>query len=306
MSETYPASAARSSLPDPSLGEAAVDTDLHDEIDDAADDVAAVAMTPRQEIENLLDADQSRLGDVYRLYVVEKLPPQEVADRLNVGTVGFVYGYKARIDAILDGKVTSGATLQAQVTSGVRSFVKRSKNQVGSEAAHVLASNLALAEQALADLQASDVVSQDAEVEDDANVDGGLLDGVPGIYAFSYGWYLEKPVDEKSGNTLMKVGQTNDVASRIRQHRGGARSHMPEPLVVVRVYSTGDRDPAAVEAQFHRLLSTAGHHNPRRVSTRRANEVGQEWFLTNEAFLDAVASVLGLRTEYIGQSAFVE
>ncbi len=137
-----------------------------------------------------LEEDQSRLGDVYRLHVLEKLSPQDVADRLNVGTIGFVYGYKSRVDAILDGKVTAGATLQAQVTSAIRSFVKRNKSQVSTEAAHILVSNLALAEQALAELASSDTVADEPEMGDDANVDAGLLDGVPGIYAFSYGWYL--------------------------------------------------------------------------------------------------------------------
>lgn len=267
---------------------------------------AELELTAREEIEKLLEEDQSRLGDVYRLHVIEELAPQVVADRLNIETVGFVYGYRSRIDAILDGKVTTGATLQSQVTAAVRSFVKRSRGQVGAAAAQLLVNNLALAEQALIELTSSETSVDEPVRGDDADVDTGHLDGKPGIYAFSYGWYLEKPVDEKSGNTLIKVGQTTDVGLRIRQHRGGARAHMPEPLVVVRVYSAGDVDPIAVEKQFHRLLSTAGHNNPRRAATRRANEVGQEWFLTNEAFLDAIASVLGLRTEYIGRSAFVE
>lgn len=286
------------------LGIAFTDDEGHG--DELAQGEVELDLTPREEIAKLLEEDQSRLGDVYRLHVLEELGPQDVADRLNIGTIGFVYGYRSRIDAILDGKVTTGATLQTQVTAAVRSFVKRNKGQVSAAAAQLLVSNLALAEQALVELTSSDTSVDEPVRGDDAEVDAGHLDGKPGIYAFSYGWYLEKPVDEKSGNTLIKVGQTTDVGLRIRQHRGGARAHMPEPLVVVRVYSAGEGDPVAIERQFHRLLSTAGHNNPRRTSTRRANEVGQEWFLTNEAFLDAIASVLGLRTEYIGRSAFVE
>lgn len=273
---------------------------------DSRDGELVPSMTARQELEKLLEEDQSRLGDVYRLHLMGGLTPQEVADHLNIETIGFVYGYRSRIDAILDGKVTTGATLQTQVTAAVRSFVKRNRGQVSPAAAHLLVGHLALAEQALAELTSSDTAVNEPQRGDDADVDAGHLDKKPGIYAFSYGWYLEKPVDEKTGNTLIKVGQTADVGLRIRQHRGGARAHMPEPLVVVRVYSVGPHDPSEIEKKFHRLLTTAGHDNPRRESTRRANEVGQEWFLTNEAFLDAIASVLGLRTEYIGRSAFVE
>lgn len=281
--------------------------DHHEELERADDRLdPEPALTARQELEKLVEEDQSRLGDVYRLHVLDGLAPQEVADRLNIETVGFVYGYRSRIDAILDGKVTTGVTLQTQVTAAVRSFVKRNRGQVSAAAAQLLVGHLALAEQALAELTSSETAVEEPQRDDDAGVDAGYLDGKPGIYAFSYGWYLEKPVDEKSGNTLIKVGQTFDVGLRIRQHRGGARAHMPEPLAVVRVYSVGAHDPIDIEKKFHRLLTTAGHNNPRRVSTRRANEVGQEWFLTNEAFLDAIASVLGLRTEYIGRSAFVE
>lgn len=202
--------------------------------------------------------------------------------------------------------MTAGATLQTQVTAALRSFIKRNRGQLSAVAVQLIVGHLALAEQALAELTSSETAVEEPQREDDADVDAGHLDGKPGIYAFSYGWYLEKPVDEKAGNTLIKVGQTVDVGLRIRQHRGGARAHMPEPLAVVRVYSVGEHDPAEVERKFHRLLTTAGHNNPRRVSNRRVNEVGQEWFLTNEAFLHAIASVLGLRTEYIGRSAFVE
>ena len=81
---------------------------------------------------------------------------------------------------------------------------------------------------------------------------------------------------------------------------------MPEPLVVVRAYSASpDQDLKRLEDTFHALLRTAGHANPRRPELRR-NEVGREWFMTNEAFLDTIASALGLRTAYMGTSPFVE
>jgi hypothetical protein len=78
---------------------------------------------------------------------------------------------------------------------------------------------------------------------------------------------------------------------------------MPEPLVLIRAYATGDRDPAVVERRFHKLLETAGHENPRR-SGSSSREVGREWFLTTEDFLDEIAETLELRTLYIGQSEF--
>lgn len=59
-----------------------------DDLESSGDVPAAPeqTLTARQEIERLLEDDQSRLGDVYRLHVLDGLSPQEVADRLNIGS----------------------------------------------------------------------------------------------------------------------------------------------------------------------------------------------------------------------------
>lgn len=129
------------------------------------------------------------------------------------------------------------------------------------------------------------------------------LESVLGISAFSYGRYLESPIDPERGTTLIKVGRAADVGVRIRQYTADVRTHMPEPLALIRVYSARDRDLLEVERALHNLLATAGRANLRRTMLRRT-EVGQEWFLTNEDFFDAVATALKLRTEYTGRSEF--
>lgn len=263
-----------------------------------------VPLTPLEEIRQLLYEDQSRLGDVYRLHIDGQLSPQEVADRLNIETPNFVYSYRAHIEAILNGKISAGAQLRRQTASALRSLIKRNKTALSLEALRLLNTHLALADQATTSDHDDDESTSEAEQDEETRAATDALEGKVGIYAFSYGWYLENPVDAKA-NTLMKVGKSDNVGARIRQHRIGARAHIPEPLVVVRVYGVGERDLDQTERDFHRLLSTAGHDNPRRVVAQRS-EVGKEWFLTNEAFLDAIASVLNLRTEYIGRSEFVE
>lgn len=81
-------------------------------------------------------------------------------------------------------------------------------------------------------------------------------------------------------------------------------THMPEPLIVLRVFTAEPgRNMRDIEKTFHSLLKTAGHTNPRRTQLAR-KQVCQEWFLTNENFLDAIAKALGLRTELIGESEF--
>ncbi|WP_369008505.1 GIY-YIG nuclease family protein [Agrococcus jejuensis] len=99
----------------------------------------------------------------------------------------------------------------------------------------------------------------------------------------------------------MKVGRAINVKSRLLQHLQGSRAHIPEPISVVRIFECEQDDLVRVEAMFHRLLATAGHMNPRRAAGSRS-EVGVEWFQTNEAFLDAIAQALGLRTAYIGDA----
>lgn len=268
----------------------------------AAEALEELPLSAEEEIRQLLDEDQSRLGDVYRLHTVQGRSAQEVADLLNVETPGFVYTYRAYIEGILHGTVSSSPHLRRQTAASLRSLIKRNRSALSQDALRTLTNHLAVAEQAV-DESDADVMA--APTNSDEISDLSSLEGRSGIYAFSYGWYLEHPVDEDRNTTLIKVGRSADVGSRIREHRRGARAHIPEPLVVVRVYSVEASALDVVERQFHRLLATAGHDNPRRVVAQRS-EVGKEWFLTNEAFLDAIASVLGLRTEYIGRSEFSE
>lgn len=264
-------------------------------------------LRPEAELEQMLLEDESRLGDVYRLQVVKGLGAVEIASELNVATPGFVYGYRATIDAIREGTFPEGPTSRKGVRSSLRSLIKRNAQALSRGALAILKSRLEqvdlLVEQDdLGGLM--DVENTLIEIEDASGL--SALDGIPGIYAFSYGWYLEHPVDERFNTTLIKVGRAEDMGRRIREHQAGARAHIPEPLVVVRAFRSNGHDLIELERTFHRLLTTAGHDNPRRSIANRRNEVGREWFLTNEQFLDAVASALNLRTEYSGQSDFLE
>ena len=261
------------------------------------------APTPRDEIAALLSSHEGRLGDVYRL-TEEGLTPEQIAERLNVATPNFVYTYRYQASAALDGKTTNGTTMRRQALGALRSLLKAGRGRLSPAAVRLLQSNTAAVE---ASAEASDPSDEaQADVDEVASAATALhqLNGVPGIYAFSYGWYLESFVDPERGQTLIKVGQARDVAARIRQHTAGARTHMPEPLALIRVYAIGSRDLLATEKSFHELLETAGHSNPRRVGSA-ARQVGREWFLTNEDFLDSIAKALELRTLYIGQSDFI-
>lgn len=256
--------------------------------------------TPRDELAEFIASQETRIGDVYNL-TEEGLDARGIADRLNVDTAGFVYGYQASIAAALDGKTPEGPSVLKSVGSALNGLLKRAKGVLSPEALELLTSNRARIAMALEDLDPVDEALAEVEEEEREEVELDALVSVAGIYAFSYGWYLDNPLGDENDRTLIKVGRARDVAARIRQHRVGARTHIPEPLVTVRVFGTGDRDVEKVERAFQRLLKSAGHTNPRRDSSRRnrKNEVGEEWYLTNREFLDAIAAALELRTIYV-------
>lgn len=266
---------------------------------------AEEALNPSEEIDQLLYEDESRLGDIYRLHYVDGLTPQEVAERLDVATPAFVYAYRAFIDAMREGKYTPSVHRLKQARGTIRGLLKRNASALSPGGKELLRQRITEIERRIdsSERQAAELDLPE-ESEDDAR-DLAILEGKPGIYAFSYGWYLENPVDPNLNTTLIKVGRAQDMGQRIREHKRGARAHIPEPLVVVRAFSATNIDLVELERHFHRLLNAAGHDNPRREVVKRS-EVGREWFLTNERFLDAIASALKLRTEFIGQSEFIE
>ena len=269
-----------------------------------AGQVVPSVVTVEDEIRALLRDDPSRLGDVFRGRD-EGLTAQQIADRHNVSTPGFVYSYDAYIAAALEGRLSSSSWVLKATSSSLRSLCRRARGVVSADALALLQARLAQAESALGEGGGAESDSVEEASDSETLAVAGRTADVPGIYAFSYGWYLESPVDSVRGNTLIKVGRAENVGRRIADHRQAAiRTHMPEPLALVRVYSAHGQDLAEVEAKFHRLLSTAGHDNPRRTQVGRRGDVGREWFLTNEAFLDACADACGLKTEYIGGSDF--
>ncbi|MCY3839244.1 MAG: GIY-YIG nuclease family protein, partial [Gammaproteobacteria bacterium] len=109
-----------------------------------------------------------------------------------------------------------------------------------------------------------------------------------GIYVYTLPHYLrhpKQPADDpgySSNKTLLKVGMSDrDVLERVRQQGTG----LPEPPVLLRVFTSKDRPLTEVEATMHKLLG-AFDHNP-----NRERGAGKEWFLTLLPALDALASV---------------
>jgi hypothetical protein len=101
----------------------------------------------REEIEEFLRRDRTRLGDVFRLSE-EGLSPNQIAERLAIPTSGFVYNYRYRIEAILDGKASASPNLQRESLGTLRSIVERAREQLSHEALALLLANQEAVERA--------------------------------------------------------------------------------------------------------------------------------------------------------------
>lgn len=121
---------------------------------------------------------------------------------------------------------------------------------------------------------------------------------VAGIYVYTLPHYLRYPVQrsndpDSSDKTLLKVGRSEvDARGRVQQQ---AVTGLPEPPVILRVFTCADRPLTQVETTMHRLLG-AFDHNP-----NRQRGAGKEWFLTSLQALDELASVLELTREFASE-----
>jgi hypothetical protein len=77
----------------------------------------------RAELAKLIDADRSRLGEVYRLTERGLTPPQ-IAQELGVGSSGFVSNNRSVARALLHGRMPSGPSIAKQIASGVRGLTR--------------------------------------------------------------------------------------------------------------------------------------------------------------------------------------
>jgi len=107
--------------------------------------VTAPSAQVRQEFESLLEQDQSRTGQVYRLTRRGMTPPQ-IAKELGVSTSGFVSNARTIARGLTEGHVPSGPTAAQQVLS----FVQRvaTDRSLSDEAQQYLADQAAALERA--------------------------------------------------------------------------------------------------------------------------------------------------------------
>ena len=241
-----------------------------------------------QELRLMLEEDDSRLGDVYRL-LSDGLSPQEIAAELGVSTHNFVSNYSSILNAVLDGKFPTGPSLLAQVASKIRSILKN--DDLSDDTQDYLQRQLAVIAGLIDDPELARASMEQAQ----ARTQEAESSGTVGVYVYVLPHYLRHPTDVDSGRTLFKVGHSNsDVIRRFRDQK--RTTALPEEPILMRIYETGSKDSHAMEQKFHKAITSAGHH---RSTSQTA---GREWFETDLEFLDQLASLADLNIQVVAES----
>jgi len=237
-------------------------------------------------VREALAADDSRLGDVYRL-TAEGLSAQEIAARVGIQATAWVYRKRHQIAALLDRQIPGSPRLARSTASRIRTWLSHADWDPESRS---------YLEALQVDLMAVSTDTKLVEREDEdaaRSTHAAEARNIPGVYVYSLPHYLRYPFDALTGHTLLKVGHSAvDVFSRVGgQSRTTA---LPEDPVLLRIYATTDNQSSREEEQhFHDWLEAADH------SRSRASKGGREWFLTSTKFLDRIAAQRGLPIEVV-------
>jgi hypothetical protein len=229
------------------------------------DESTAVAVA--SELRELLEADESLLGEVFRRTAAGESPEQIRAAR-GAARPNFVWNYLRTIDALIENDLPIAPSVARQTAHRFRSLLRQ--KQLSPLVRTELERRLTILEERAADLGAR-------KVEDAQAVEATSLaeeNAVPGIYVYALPHYVRHPYDEDSGHTLLKVGRAD--RSVIQRFRSQTRTTaLPEDPVLLRVYPCDEGASTELERR--------------------------EWFLTSVRFLDEIAVTLRLEVREITQ-----
>jgi hypothetical protein len=222
------------------------------------------------EIHLAMLADQSRLGDVYRC-LSRSMSDVEIQAELGLATVGTIGHIKRSVRAIRDGWNPPGLGPATQA-----------KNSLGR-----LLRNFNFSEGVRADLvRRLEELEANVRLIQDRRLGTPIPALVSGVYVWTINTYLED--EDERGLIWFRIGQSDDITQRMRQHRQDVK--LPEPLILARVYSHPTLVPDALERQFHGLCVAAVHERA------RVNNRDREWFRTTLELLDFFAEQIGCRS----------
>ena len=246
-----------------------------------------------EEIEAALLTDERRLGEVFRARKTDDTKSaQSIADDLSIGTVGSIYNTLNSIETlILCRRLVGGPTYAARKASMLRGF-ENTHAKALSETTRQKLLDLAVEHDNIAkDVEA--IVQENEEIKRELESD--VQKDVPGIYVYTYPHYMKHPVlkaedDDTKTRTYLKIGKSETgMLGRIKQQN---TTSMPEPPLVLRLYTVPEGDITEIEAKIHSHLSAAEHGRVLMIGA------GKEWFLTHLEFIDSTANLLGLQLHH--------
>lgn len=237
----------------------------------------------RAELELALEANEGRLGEVYRLIKSGVDSDRAIVGAGGAANTGAANNLRAIIRAILDEKLPKGPSLALQIGRSIGGLLR--DNPALSEDARAHLEDLRTRLEALA--SDPDALELETRVlEKVSQVLEKSLEKIPGVYVYtlpSFRRVLQKTDPDRS---WFKVGETTKTAGKrvadIAQITG-----LPENPWIARVYRHAVLTPKALEKMFHDLLAAAGH------SQAPGRHAGEDWYATNLEFLDAIATALG-------------
>ena len=246
----------------------------------------------RREIEDALETDEQRIGDVYRARLEdENREAQNIADELGL-TVGPIHASLGSIRTLIEGRrYIEGPTYAAQKASMLRSFSRRHSNRLSDATIQKLLDLAVEHDKAARDGAA--IARENEEIE--RKTESESSSAVPGIYVYTYPHYMRFPVletqdEDTNPRTFLKIGRSEtDMTRRIKEQN---TTSMPEPPLVLRMYTASEGDFRALEEKIHQHLNAADHNQ------NRKSGAGREWFLTHLQFIDSTAALLGLEIHF--------
>lgn len=232
----------------------------------------------REELDHAFTNDRLRLGSVYRC-IKRDLSDEEIMQELGLGTIGSIGHARRSIRAIRDGWNPPGLH-PAMIAKNDLGRLLREFN-FSERVRTVLRDRYEILEANLQQIRESQA---DEETDDPQNTQDTTSNAaIAGVYVWTIDTYRENEDDR--GQVWFRIGCSDDVFQRMREHRAAVK--LPEPLVLVRVFSHNSLSPRELESRFHTICSVAVHERA------RVNNRDREWFRTNLDFLDKYSQDIG-------------
>jgi hypothetical protein len=247
-----------------------------------------------EELKQYIREDSKMLGSIFKEYEAGKTSPKELVFAGVAANTGSAWNNIQIIRAILEQKIPTSASISLFAYRAIKRILQRSKmdieiknylNNISELLFEQANSETAIKLDQLHIEQTDKVLSLKAE---EIKV---------GIYVYSFPTYLRVGTVDDPEKFWLKIGSTqNGIWKRIvEQNR---QTSMPEDPKLLRIYHSTVFTAEQIEKKFHNVLVKIGHERSSAINTK----AGKEWFATNVDALDALAELMNLDIEKVGDN----